>query len=198
QAELLSRRLTEEDIPNEILREPGGTALGEGVRDLLLHRADLKIEPLAEFLLFSASRAQLVNEQIIPTLAAGKVVILDRYFYSSIAYQGFGRAIPVEQIEMISRLATKDIVPDVIFLVELDVKTALKRRLLAHRSVDRMEDSEIKFFEKVIEGFDYCAKNEPDRFVLVNGNSSIDDMSGKILLEVKRRIRNLAEERNAS
>ncbi|MFZ1081970.1 MAG: dTMP kinase [Candidatus Kryptoniota bacterium] len=198
QAELLSRRLANENIPNEILREPGGTPLGEGVRELLLHRTDLKINPVTEFFLFSASRAQLVREKIIPILESGKVVILDRYFYSSIAYQGFGRGIPVQQIEMVSHLATKALIPDVIFLVELDTKTALKRRLLARRSADRMEDAEVKFFEKVSEGFTYCAKKEPDRFVIVNGNGSVNDMADKIFFEVMRKIKKSAEERDAS
>ncbi len=198
QAGLLSKRLANESIPNEILREPGGTTLGEGVRELLLHRTDLKINPITEFLLFSANRAQLVREKIIPMLESGKVVILDRYFYSSIAYQGFGRGIPVQQIEMISHLATKGIIPDVIFLVDLDIETAFKRRWLARHSADRMEDAEVKFFEKVIDGFDYCAKKEPDRFVIVDGKSSVDDMSDKIFVEVMRRIKKLAEERDES
>lgn len=198
QAELLSKRLTNENIPNEILREPGGTSLGEGVRELLLHRADLKINPVTEFLLFSASRTQLVHEKVIPMLESGKVVILDRYFYSSIAYQGFGRGIPVEQVEMVSHVATQNLIPDVIFLIELDIETAIKRRLLSRRSIDRMEDTDVKFFEKVIEGFSYCVKKEPNRFVTVNGNDSVEETSDKIFFEVIHRIRKVAKNPNAS
>jgi dTMP kinase len=189
QAELLSKRLYEKSIPNVILREPGGTAVGEGVRDLLLHRADLKIEPVTEFLLFSASRSQLVREKVLPMLELGKVVILDRYFYSSIAYQGFGRGISVEQIETVSRIATQNLVPDVIFLIKLDIETALKRRLHAGRSADRIEDTDIRFFERVTEGFSYCAKKEPDRFVIVNGDEPISDISDRIFFEAYHRIK---------
>jgi len=135
QVEFLSRRLTEREIPNEILREPGGTALGEGVWELLLHRSDLKISPLAKFLLFSASRAQLVSEMVIPLLESGKVVILDRYFYSSIAYQGFRRGIPIQHIETVSHVATQNLMPDVIFLMKLDIDIAIKRRLDARRAL---------------------------------------------------------------
>jgi len=197
QAELLSKRLAEEGLSNIVLREPGGTALGEGVRDLLLHRTDLNIAGATEFLLFSASRAQLVRERISPLLKAGQTVIIDRYFYSSIAYQGFGRGIPVQDIELVSKFATQDVVPDVIFLVEIDAGTALKRRLLAGRSADRMEDTERKFFERVIEGFAYCVKKEPERFVVVDGMDSVENLSERIFSEVMVRIKNAVEERNA-
>ena len=197
QAELLSKRLREKGFPNEVVREPGGTKLGEGVRELLLHRTDMKIDPVTEFLLFSASRAQLISERAIPLLDSGNIVILDRYYYSSIAYQGFGRGIPVKDVESVSRFATHEIVPDVVFLVKLDVETALQRRLLAGRSADRMEDAEVKFFEKIIEGFSYCARKEPKRFVIVDGKDSVQSMSDKILDEVLYRIKKVAEERNA-
>lgn len=191
QVELLSKRLTDKNISNEILREPGGTTLGEGIRETLLHRSDLKINPMSEFLLFSASRAQLVSEKVLPLLASGKVVILDRYFYSSIAYQGFGRGIPIQQIETVSHVATQNLLPDVIFLIELDIETALKRRTLSRLASDRMEDAEIKFFKKVVDGFGYCAKKEPDRFVMVNGTTSINKMSDKIFNEVLYRMEKL-------
>lgn len=197
QAELLSRGLGEKGIPNEVVREPGGTMLGEGVRELLLHRTDLGINPVTEFLLFSASRAQLVREKVVPLLNSGKTVILDRYYYSSIAYQGFGRGIPIKEVEAVSQFATQNVVPDVIFLVELDIETAFKRRLIAGRSADRMEDSEVRFFERVIDGFSYCAKKEPNRFVIVDGKESIENLSKRIFIEVMHRIKRMVEERDA-
>ncbi len=197
QAELLSSRLAREGIRNEVVREPGGTKLGEGVRDLLLHRSELKIAPVAEFLLFRASRAQLIREKVFPLLEEGRTVILDRYFYSSVAYQGFGRGIPVKEIETVSRFATHDLLPDVVFLVELDLETAFRRRELEGRRSDRMEHAELEFFRKVIAGFSECAKKEPNRFVLVDGSASIQSMSEMIFSEVMERIKNVAEERNA-
>ncbi len=197
QAELLSDRLNREGISNEVVREPGGTDLGEGVRELLLHRSDLRVSPVTEFLLFSASRAQLVAEKVIPLLEEGKTVILDRYFYSSVAYQGYGRGVSISEIEAISRFATQGIIPDVVFLVELDLDTALKRRQIAGRRADRMEDSEVEFFRSVIAGFSECAKKEPNRFVLVDGRESIETISDKVFSNVIDRIKNVAEERNA-
>ncbi len=197
QAELLSKRLLEEGLPNEILREPGGTTLGEGVRELLLHRADLKINPVTEFLLFSASRAQLVREKVIPGLEQGRIVILDRYFYSSIAYQGFGRGVPTGDIESVSRFATQELTPDIVFLVDLDIDTAIKRRATAGRTADRMENAEIEFFQNAIRGFSYCARKEPNRFVVVDGKEPIERISDKIFGVVMCRIKKVAEEGNA-
>ncbi len=197
QAELLSRRLAQEGITSEVVREPGGTKLGEGVRELLLHRTDLHINPVAEFLLFSASRAQLVTEKVLPALKDGKTVILDRYFYSSIAYQGFGRGIPTRDIETISRFATGGLLPEVVFLVELDLETALERRRLAGRTNDRMEGAELEFFRGVIKGFSECAKNEPKRFVIVDGTEPPEKISDLIFEETIGRIKKVAEERNA-
>ncbi len=197
QAEQLSNRLTQEGFPSEVVREPGGTSLGEGVRHILLHRTDLHIDPVAEFLLFSASRAQLIKEKVLPMLDEGKTVILDRYFYSSIAYQGFGRGIPIERIEDVSKFATGGLLPDIVFLVQLDLETALKRRETAGRRADRMEEAEVKFFREVIRGFDECAMRDPGRFVLIDGNDPVDVISAKIYDDVLNRIKNLAEERNA-
>lgn len=197
QAIELSKRLEAEGIPNEVVREPGGTRLGEGVRELLLHRSDLKISPVAEFLLFSASRAQLVEEKVNPMLRAGKTVILDRYFYSSIAYQGFGRGIPIDEIEAVSWFATGGLLPDVVFLVELDLETAMRRRENAGRRADRMEEAEVNFFKEVISGFKECARHDPTRFIVVDGKAPIGKVSERIHGNVLNRIKNLAEERNA-
>ena len=197
QAELLNARLTREGVPNRLVREPGGTKLGEGVRDLLLHRTDLKISPVTEFLLFSASRAQLVSEIVMPLLAEGNAVILDRYFYSSVAYQGFGRGVGIEEIEMVSRVATGGLVPDVVFLVELDLEEAIRRREMEGRRADRMENAEIEFFKRVIHGFSECARKEPNRFVLVDGRAPIEVTAEKIFKDVMFRIKNVAEEKNA-
>jgi len=189
QAELLSRKLGEEGILNVILREPGGTQLGEGVREILLHRSDLKINPTAEFLLFSASRAQLTQDKILSSLNSGKVVIMDRYFYSSIAYQGFGRGIRVSDIKVVNHFATQNVNPDVVFLVNVDLHTALERRSLSGRQADRMENGEAEFFKRVIAGFKYCAKEEPDKFVTVDGTQPVDRLSELIFQNVMNRIK---------
>jgi dTMP kinase len=193
QAEMLSAQLNNEGISNVILREPGGTALGEGIREILLHRSDLKISAIAEFLLFSASRAQLMQEKIQPALNSSEVVILDRYFYSSIAYQGFGRGIPIPEINSVNHFATQNVIPDVIFLFKLDMKTALERRAISGRRADRMENGEMEFFQKVIDGFAYCAREEPNRFVTVDGRESAERLSEEIFQNVMNRIKRVKQ-----
>lgn len=188
QAELLSKRLAEEGISNVILREPGGTALGEGIRELLLHRSDLKINGVAEFLLFSASRAQLTREKLQPLLDSGYIVIVDRYFYSSIAYQGFGRGIPVLEIKSVNYFATQNVLPSVVYLFNLDINTALSRRNTSGKAADRMEKGEIEFYKRVIEGFLFCAKEEPNRFVNVDGRESVEAISDMIFQDVLKKI----------
>jgi dTMP kinase len=196
QAELLSKRLDSEGIANIILREPGGTSLGEGIREILLHRSDLGITSIAEFLLFSASRAQLVQERIMPALDSGKVVIVDRYFYSSIAYQGFGRGIPISQIDIVNHFATQNVIPDVVFLFMLDIETAVTRRSLSGKKADRMEKSEVDFFQRVIDGFAHCAEKEPNRFIAVDGKDSVDSLSEEIFRNVMNRIKSVRSRRS--
>jgi dTMP kinase len=193
QAELLSKRLNSEGVSNAILREPGGTPLGEGIREILLHRSNMNISPVTEFLLFSASRAQLTQERILPLLNSGKVVIMDRYFYSSIAYQGFGRGIPISEIESVNHFATQNVIPDVVFLFKLDIESALERRSLSGRAADRMEKGEMEFFQRVIDGFAYCAKEEPKRFVIVDGKEPIDSLSEEIFQNVMNRIKKVKQ-----
>ncbi len=198
QAELLSKRLEKEGVLNEILREPGGTRVGEGIRDLLLHRKDLEIDPVTEFLLFSASRAQLVREKILRLAGLGRLVILDRYFYSSIAYQSFGRGLSVDDVETISKFATEEMAPDIVFLVMVDAKTAAARMRNGRRSADRMEDVNIDFLQRVSDGFLYCARKEPRRFVIVDGEEPADVISDGIFGQVMKRIRQVTEEKNAT
>ena len=198
QAEMLSDRLTGLSIRNTLVREPGGTQLGEGVRELLLHRTDLRIHPVTEFFLFTASRSQLVREKVIPLLKDGSTVILDRYFYSSIAYQGFGRGLPVDRVEAVSEFAIQDVLPDLVFVVKVDPEDALKRRLLSGRGSDRMEDSELQFFRRVSDGFKYCADREPNRFVVVDGADNVEKISNKIFDIVMSKMRKVMEERNAT
>lgn len=188
QAELLMTNLQQLGIESVLLREPGATPLGEKIRDILLHGEDLNIKPVTEFLLFSASRSQLVYERLEDLLHAEKVVILDRYFYSSIAYQGFGRGIAVDEIENISRFATNGILPDVIFLLELDIALATERRLKSGKFTDRMESAQGDFYRKVLQGFRYCAQKDADRFVIIDGNKEKDTIAKVIFEEVLRRM----------
>ncbi|MGC8594837.1 MAG: dTMP kinase [Candidatus Kryptoniota bacterium] len=189
QAELLMANLQTIGMDPVLLREPGATPLGEKIRDILLHGNDLNIMPVTEFLLFSASRSQLVYEKLNELLHAGRVVILDRYFYSSIAYQGFGRGIAINEIENISRFATNGILPDIIFLLDLDIALASERLIKSGKFIDRMEKAEKDFYRKVLQGFRYCAEKDAGRFVVVDANADRDSIARDIFKEVLRRMK---------
>lgn len=158
QIELLCKWLASKDIETLVLREPGGTKLSESVRTLLLDK-NQEINPLAELLLFSAARAQLLSEKIEPALAAGKWVILDRFYDSTTAYQGYGRAIlPIEQIHLLNNLATNNLVPDLTFYLDINLDTSIERRKGTEN--DRMESGGANFFSKIIEGYREIVKDE--------------------------------------
>src|SRR2546429_257861 len=155
QAELLGEGLTKDDPV--VVREPGGTELGEQIRDVLLYKG-LEIDPEAEMYLFMASRRQLIGEVIAPALAAGQVVIADRYHDSTLAYQGGARGLPTIWPPTFPR-------PDITFLLEGPVEAGLGRHEAAGKSKDRMEQESIDFHRTVAEAYEKLAAAEPSRFV---------------------------------
>ncbi|HEX2646010.1 MAG TPA: dTMP kinase [Candidatus Dormibacteraeota bacterium] len=177
QAELLGEWLTERDPV--VVREPGGTELGEQIRDVLLYRG-LEIDAEAEMYLFMASRRQLIGEVIAPALAAGRIVIADRYHDSTLAYQGGGRGVPTTWPPTFPR-------PDVTFLLEGPVETGFGRHESAGKSRDRMENEAIEFHHRVAEEYGRLAAAEPDRFVRLDATRSKDS----IHLEVRDRLKPL-------
>lgn len=156
---LLKARLEEAGLPVRLFREPGGTDVSEAIRGLLLD-PERRIDPVTEVLLFSASRSQLMVEEVLPALAAGAVVILDRFYDSTTAYQGFGRgSLPADRIDAINRIASHGRAPDVTFYLRLTRDQAEARR--QDRHADRMERAGDAFYERVIAGFDAIAEAEP-------------------------------------
>jgi len=152
QARLLSRQLAAAGVPHVAVFEPGGTALGEEIRRLLLHDPSRRMSDAAEALLFMASRAELVDEVIAPALEAGKVVVLDRFFLSTYAYQIAGRGLPEHQVRAANALATRGLVPDVTLL--LTVNPAARRHRAAQRgALDRIEEAGDTFHRRVDEAF---------------------------------------------
>jgi dTMP kinase len=148
------------------LREPGGTTVSEKIRSILLDRDHLEIAQTTELFLFSAARAQLVREVILPALGAGSVVVCDRYCDSTTAYQGYGRGLPLEEIRGINSLATAGRMPDVTLLVDVDLEELKKRRKGA---ADRMESSGDEFYRRVRDGYRTLAAREPGRITVVDG-----------------------------
>ena len=180
QAELLSEWLEKESPV--LVREPGGTELGEQIRDVLLYRG-LAIDAEAEMYLFMASRRQLIAEAIAPALAAGQIVIADRYHDSTLAYQGGARGVPTTWPPTFPR-------PDITFLLEGPAEVGLNRHEIAGKSKDRMEQESIDFHRKVAEAYEKLADAEPQRFVRLDATGSRD----KIHLEVRDRLKTLLAE----
>ena len=179
QAELLAEWLENRDPV--LVREPGGTELSEQIREVLLYKG-LDIDPEAEMYLFMASRRQLVAEVIAPALAAGQIVIADRYHDSTLAYQGGARGLPTVWPPSFPR-------PDVTFLLVGDVETGLGRHEAAGKSKDRMERESMEFHRKVADAYERLAAAEPSRFVRLDATGSRD----KIQFEVRDRLKALID-----
>jgi dTMP kinase len=179
QTELLGEWLASRDPV--VVREPGGTELGEQIRDVLLYKG-MDIDPEAEMYLFMASRRQLIAEAITPALTAGQIVIADRYQDSTLAYQGGARGLPTVWPPTFPR-------PDITFLLEGPVETGLTRHEQAGKAKDRMEREALEFHRKVAEAYDRLAAAEPKRFVRLDATGSRD----KIHLVVRDHLKPLLE-----
>lgn len=172
------------------LREPGGTALSESVRGVLLS-AKHDIVSRAELLLFEAARAQLVETVIRPAINRGEVVICDRFADSSTAYQGFGRGLPVEEVQQCNNIATGGLLPTITFFLDVSVEISLARASGRQTSApDRMEKSGLEFFERVRNGYLALANAEPERFVIVPA----EQLAEEIHIVICRRITTLLGE----
>ncbi|MBV9270422.1 MAG: dTMP kinase [Candidatus Eremiobacteraeota bacterium] len=154
------------------VREPGGTPAGDRVRELFLDAALGKVDPLAEMMLINASRAQLTQDVIRPALAKGFVVLCDRYVHSSLAYQGFGRGIPLETVREVCRIATNGLMPDLTIFVDVSVETSMER--VAQRGKpDRLDRESAAFHQRVRDGYRRLALTD-DRIVTVDGELDAD------------------------
>ncbi|MBI4546355.1 MAG: dTMP kinase [Ignavibacteriae bacterium] len=188
QANLLVDRLKELGKDVVLIREPGGTAVSEKIREILLDRKHLEISQRAELLLFSAARTQVVSEVIQPALQKGRIVICDRFVDSTTAYQGYGRGLDLSEVKTINRIATFGITPDLSFLVDVEVQEISRRQQLAGLTSDRMELGGNDFYSKVRNGYLAIAKEEPRRFVVINGMQSSDEIHKEIYNIVQQRL----------
>ena len=169
------RYLEELGYEVESSREPGGTPVGEKIRDLLLDKENRGMTAMAEMLLYAASRAQHVEARIQPALEAGRAVILDRFIDSTMAFQGFGRELGREMVEKTNMLATGGLVPDITFVFLLAPKEARER--MAGKELDRMELEAEAFRNRVYEGYCKLGEMYPDRVVLLDARADIETLS---------------------
>jgi len=173
QIDLLRQKLESNGQHVDVFREPGGTELSETIRTILLN-PEFDIDPVTELLLFSAARSQLTAQKVRPLEAKGHVIILDRYYDSTTAYQGFGReSVPLESIKHINELASHRLEPDLTFYLRISIAQAAERT--ASKRKDRMERSGDSFYEKVIKGFDYLAETEK-RFRRIDASKSPEEI----------------------
>lgn len=170
------RLLKRKGYPVLLLREPGGTPTGEAIREILLDRKLHRMKAETELLLYLAARAELVREKITPALQQGKIVVLDRYEDSTLAYQGFGGGIPLKMIRSLSRFTRGRLVPHLTFLLDVETRKGLRRS--GRR--DRIERKSVSFHERVRKGFLQMARREPRRFVVLSSRESIETVRRKV------------------
>lgn len=168
------------------VREPGGTELGEQIRKLLLSVERLSVTPWAEACLFSAARAQLATEVIAPALQAGRVVICDRYLDSTLAYQGYGRRLDLDLLTALQAAVTEDVRPQLTVLLDLPVEEGLQRIPLEQR--DRLDREVIAFHQRVRDGYQRLAAQEPDRWVVIDATADAERVAAEVLRVTLQRL----------
>ncbi|HMD13474.1 MAG TPA: dTMP kinase [Bacteroidota bacterium] len=188
QAKLLVDVLRQQRYETVLLREPGGTPVSEKVRELVLDKKHLELTQRTELLLFSAARSQLVSEIIRPALDAGTIVVCDRFYDSTTAYQGYGRGIDLADVASLNTIATAGLVPDLSIFVDVTVDEIIRRQHVANVPVDRMESAGREFFERVRAGYHAIAKAEPLRWHIVDGIRSVDVIHKEIVSVVQSRL----------
>ncbi|MGA0365871.1 MAG: dTMP kinase [Ilumatobacteraceae bacterium] len=173
------------DIGAVLTRETGGTQIGARIRDVLHDPANTHLSPVAETLLIAGDRAQHYAEVLEPNLSAGRHVVSDRSVYSSIAYQGYGRALDLEQVQSVNRWAIHDRWPDLVVLLDIDHTTAMAR--IGDRSLDRFEREEAGFFQRIVEGFRTMAREDPNRWIVLDGDQQPDVIADRVRSIVRER-----------
>ena len=160
-------------------REPGGTKIGDQIREVLVRMENAELHPRTEILLFLAARAQLVEELIIPSLEEGKVVLCDRYGDSTLAYQGYGHGLDMDRLRSMLQFATAGLKPDLTILLDVDVLTGLKRKK-AKDEWNRLDAFELSFHERVRNGYHELAAEEPERWRIVDATESAECVQSEI------------------
>lgn len=191
QVELLQARLEQRGIPFISVREPGGTAVGEGIRQVLL-QTSYSLSSEAELLLYMAARAELCRQVIIPALLEGKLVLCDRFTDSTLAYQGYGGGMDLHWIDRLNRKATGGRLPDRTFLLDLSVEDAAARR---GDAPDRMEKKDLRYHKRVHKGYQEIARREPERIIVLNAAVPREELCSDLWQKLLPYLDNLAETR---
>jgi len=186
QIDLLKKYLEHRGYDIVIAREPGGTTIGEAIREIILNPDYKEMGHMTELLLYASARAQLVNQVIKPALAEGKAVICDRFVESSAVYQGIGRGLGVDTVYEVNNFALGDVKPKLTIFMDLDAEDGIKRKK-KQAELDRMEQEDLSFHKRVVEGYRQLAKLYPERIVPINATLPIDEIHSMIVQEVEQR-----------
>ncbi|MGM0381694.1 MAG: dTMP kinase [bacterium] len=195
QANLLADYLSDKDYTVNLTREPGGTSIGELIRDIILDPAHENMYPETELLLYLATRAQHVNEKIKPALEKGNIVICDRFSDASVVYQGMARDLGVDQVQKLNKYATGDLQPDLTFIMDVPVQTGLDEARFSSspkwntESGDRIEQEDQSFHKIIRQGYRKLSRQEPDRCLLLSREHSIEKLQSLIQKEVDERLK---------
>lgn len=193
QLRLLQEHLAARGMRVLATREPGGTRIGEQIRAILHDMANVAMQPRAEVLLYSAARAQLVEQVIRPALAAGTVVLCDRYLESTLAYQGYGRGLDLTALRQLTRFATGGLQSDLVIYLDLPVQVGLARKRLAHEreqgELTRMDQQELAFYERVRAGYLAMAAKEPGRWCVLDAQQPVEALHQGIRQRVEALLR---------
>ncbi|GAB4113597.1 MAG: dTMP kinase [Candidatus Caldatribacteriota bacterium] len=197
QAKMLHRYLIKQGFPSIFTKEPGGTKIGKKIRKILLDQKNEGMDYTTEMLLFLASRAENVREVILPALKDGKIVISDRFYDSTMAYQGYGRGIDLKIIQYFTQLVVGDAIPDITFFLDIQPEEGLKRSAMFSNSHEiRFEEEFIKkkkikgrlFLDRVREGYNQLVEKEGERVIRINANQSREKVFEDILSIVKGKL----------
>jgi len=161
-------------------REPGGTSIGEQIREVIHDLKNVEMHPRTETLLYQAARAQIVEQVIKPRLALGEIVLSDRYYDSTIAYQGYGHQQDLEQVRALVKYATGGLVPDLTILLDVDVEEGLQRKKKNNAEWNRMDDHAIQFYQRVRAGYLVMVKQEPKRWVVVDSGQKWESVQEEL------------------
>lgn len=181
QMELLEEYLKKAGKTVVKTREPGAVGLGEKLREILLNY-DGVVADRAESFLFLADRAQNIETIVLPAIKEGKIVLCDRHIDSSVAYQGYGRNLDIEEINCLNDLATSGLKPDLTFVFDIDIETSMQR---VGKSKDRMESAGIEFFNKVRQGYLDLGKKFPQRIKIIDSTQTIDEIHNQVVKHIK-------------
>lgn len=177
--------LAKQDIDIVTTREPGGIRIAESIREIILAPENTAIDGKTELLLFAAARRQHLNEKVLPALADGKLVIIDRFIDSSVAYQGYARGIPVSDVETINNFATDGLLPDLTLYFDVDTAIGLVRVMTGDREVNRLDLEAQEMHEKVRAGYQKIAALHPERIITIDASQVLDQVIADTLFAIK-------------